>query len=89
MPDNAEAGLDIDELRELVAAALELPVGELTDDVRFQEDLELDSLVSLEVSVRLEERYGIRVDETDMGELGSFAEVSELVRTRLADRSAV
>ena len=88
MSENAQAGFDVEELRELVAGALELPVGELTDEARFQEDLELDSLISLEVAVRLEERYGIKVDEDELGEIGSFRDVAELVRARVVSQSA-
>ncbi|MDG9715357.1 acyl carrier protein [Streptomyces sp. DH24] len=88
MSENAHVVLDVEELRALVAEALELQVDEITDEARFDEDLGVDSLVSLEISVRLEERYGIRIDENDLSELGSFGRVSELVRDQLAIRSA-
>ncbi|MEV6960755.1 acyl carrier protein [Streptomyces sp. NPDC051207] len=88
MSSNTHVDFDVEELRALVAEALELQVDEITDEARFQEDLGVDSLVSLEISVRLEERYGIKVDENDLSELGSFSQVSELVREQLAAGSA-
>ncbi|HEX5568114.1 MAG TPA: acyl carrier protein [Streptomyces sp.] len=84
MPENTRAAFDAEELRELIAEVLELPADEITDDARFKEDLEVDSLISLELAVRLEERYGVKVDEEAIAELGSFRKVSELVRERLA-----
>ncbi|MGK5631054.1 acyl carrier protein [Streptomyces sp. URMC 123] len=75
--------LDLEELRALVAGALELPVEEVTDDARFKEDLEVDSLISLEIAVRLEERYGVKVDDAELAELGSFRKVGELVRAHV------
>ncbi|WP_367135426.1 MULTISPECIES: acyl carrier protein [Streptomyces] len=80
--------LDVEELRAVVADALELPVEEVTDDARFKEDLDVDSLISLEIAVRIEEQYGIRVDDSDLADLGTFRLISELVRDRVAGRSA-
>lgn len=88
MSENAPTAFAVEELRHLVAEALELPVEEITDDARFREDLEVDSLISLEVAVRVEERYGVRIDEEDLADLGSFRRVSELVRSELAARPA-
>ncbi|MEU8548444.1 acyl carrier protein [Streptomyces roseoverticillatus] len=80
--------LDVEELRAVVADALELPVEEVTDDARFKEDLDVDSLISLEIAVRIEEQYGIRIDDSDLADLGSFRLISELVADRVAGRSA-
>ncbi|MFE0047008.1 acyl carrier protein [Streptomyces albireticuli] len=80
--------LDVEELRAVVADALELPVEEVTDDARFKEDLDVDSLISLEIAVRVEERFGIRIDDAELTELGSFRHVSALVRDRVGGRSA-
>ncbi|MEU1814710.1 acyl carrier protein [Streptomyces roseifaciens] len=80
--------LDVEELRAVVADALELPVVEVTDDARFKEDLDVDSLISLEIAVRIEEQYGIRIDDADLADLGSFRRIAELVRDRVASRSA-
>ncbi|MFC5722934.1 acyl carrier protein [Streptomyces gamaensis] len=78
-----QTALDTEELRAVVAGALELPVEEVTDDARFKEDLEVDSLISLEIAVRIEERYGIKIDDAQLAELGTFRLVSELVRGQL------
>ncbi|MGK5732159.1 acyl carrier protein [Streptomyces sp. URMC 124] len=80
--------LDTEELRAVVADALELPVEEVTDDARFKEDLEVDSLISLEIAVRIEEQYGIRIDDSDLADLGSFRRIAELVRERAAGGTA-
>ncbi|MCD9194590.1 acyl carrier protein [Streptomyces albireticuli] len=80
--------LDVEELRAVVAGALELPVEEVTDDARFKEDLDVDSLISLEIAVRVEERFGIRIDDAELAGLGSFRRVSALVRDRVGGRSA-
>jgi len=89
MPDNTQAVLDVEELRTVVAEAMELPVEEVTDDARFVEDLELDSLMSLEIAVRLEQRYDIKVDDQELKGIGTFQDVRELTEAKLrAGRSA-
>ncbi|MEU5366061.1 acyl carrier protein [Streptomyces sp. NPDC005925] len=88
MADHTDRPLDVEELRAVVAGALELPVEEVTDDARFKEDLEVDSLISLEIAVRIEERYGVKIDESQLTELGKFRLVRELVEAGLGTESA-
>jgi acyl carrier protein len=87
MSENVTA-IDTEELRALVADALELPVTDITDDADFVEDLEVDSLISLEIAIRIEERYGIKVSDDDMSSISSFRQVCGLVESRLAAGSA-
>jgi acyl carrier protein len=75
---------DVEELRAVVAQAMDLPVEEITDEARFKEDLEVDSLISLEIAVRIEERYGVKIAEAQLAEIGSFALVRRLVETELS-----
>ncbi|EST38475.1 hypothetical protein N566_07205 [Streptomycetaceae bacterium MP113-05] len=88
MADHTDRPLDVEELRAVVAGALELPVEEVTDEARFKEDLEVDSLISLEIAVRIEERYGVKIDESQLTEMGYFRLVRELVKAGLGTESA-
>jgi acyl carrier protein len=85
MPENTNnhTALDMDELRELVAEAMGLTADEVTDEARFIEDLDMDSLISLEISVRLEQRYGIEVGDDELKNLQSFPDVHRLVEGKL------
>ncbi|GAB2953410.1 phosphopantetheine-binding protein [Nonomuraea fastidiosa] len=47
------------------------------------EELGYDSLVILELSVRLSDEYGVRVDDDETEKLRGPADVIELVNTRL------
>lgn len=89
MPELTGKPLDVEELRSLVAEALELPAEEVTDDARFKEDLDVDSLLSLEIAVRIEERYGLKIDESQLTEMGTFRLVRELVEADLGTESAI
>jgi acyl carrier protein len=82
--DNATVPLDEQELRGLVAEALELPVGEVADDAAFVDDLEVDSLMTLEIMVRVEQRYGVEIDDDEFANVRTFSDVRELVSEKLA-----
>ncbi|WP_405396584.1 acyl carrier protein [Streptomyces microflavus] len=88
MAAHTDRAFEAEELRAVVAQALELPVEEVTDDARFKEDLEVDSLISLEIAVRVEERYGVKIDESRLAEIGSFRLVRELIEAELNGASA-
>lgn len=79
------ATFDDDELRSLVADALELPVGDVTDDAHFIDDLELDSLMTLEIMVRVEQRYSVSIEDSEFADALTFAAVRDLLAKKLAD----
>ncbi|MBB5940152.1 acyl carrier protein [Streptomyces zagrosensis] len=79
-----QADVHRDELRELVADALDVEPESLTDDARFIEDLEVDSLVALEMSVILERRYEVKIDEKEIAEIRRLPDVHDLLVRKLA-----
>ncbi|MCA2218261.1 acyl carrier protein [Jidongwangia harbinensis] len=84
MSDTAST-VDIEELRTLVADALELTPAEITDDASFADDLEVDSLTALEVAVRVEKHYGIKLAEPEFKQLTSLRSVRALVDAKLGE----
>lgn len=77
--------VDKEELRSLVADVLELPVEEVTDDADFINDLEVDSLVALEIAVRLEKKYGVKMDDSELNTISSLNWVHQLLKSKLDD----
>ncbi|MET7383000.1 acyl carrier protein [Streptomyces sp. NPDC005526] len=75
--------LDKEELRALVAQVLDVDVSEVTDDARFVDDLEVDSLMALEVVVILEKKYGIRLPESDLKQIVTLRSAYELLLGKL------
>jgi acyl carrier protein len=76
------------ELRTLIAGVLELPVGEITPASRFIEDLDVDSLASLEIAVKVENRFGVSIGETHLASIGTVGEMIRLVESRTAEKSS-
>lgn len=64
--------IDREELRGLVAETLDVDIAEVTDTADFVEDLDVDSLMALEVMVVLERRYAVKLDEKRLAEITSL-----------------
>lgn len=75
--------LDKEELRALVAQVLDVDVAEVTDDARFVDDLEVDSLMALEVVVILEKKYGIKLPESDLKQIVTLRSAYDLLLGKL------
>lgn len=84
MSENTAVAVDTEELRSLVADALELPAEEVTDEANFVDDLQVDSLMALEIVVNLEKKYGIKVAESDFKQVSNLLQVRSLVDSKLA-----
>lgn len=69
-----------DQLVDLLSDKLAVE-GLITPETPFAE-LELDSLVMLELSVQLEQRYGAHIPEEDLVDAGSIGAVVPLILTQ-------
>ncbi|WP_179892352.1 acyl carrier protein [Streptomyces sp. rh34] len=69
---DASTLLDKEELRSTIAEVLDLDIDEVSDDASFTEDLEVDSLMALEVVVVLEKKYGLRLEERELRQITSL-----------------
>ncbi|MEU9099553.1 phosphopantetheine-binding protein [Streptomyces sp. NPDC048361] len=87
MSENTAVAVDTEELRSLVADALELPAEEVTDEANFVEDLQVDSLMALEIVVNLEKKYGIKIAESDFKQVSDLLQVRALVDSKLQQAS--
>lgn len=83
-----ELAVDAEELRTIVAESLELEPEEVGDSDHFAEDLGMDSLMVLEISSRLEQRYPISVQDASIGSVENLTELRGLVESLLAGGSA-
>ncbi|MEU0821873.1 acyl carrier protein [Streptomyces mirabilis] len=83
MSENTAVAVDTEELRSLVADALELPVEEVTDEAHFVDELQVDSLMALEIVVNLEKKYGIKVAESDFKQVSNLLQVRALVDSKI------
>jgi acyl carrier protein len=71
-----------DRLRAIVAAVLDMDAGEITTDASFYGDLAADSLEKIEIAVRIERAFAIRLDPDEVAALGSVQDALALLRDK-------
>jgi acyl carrier protein len=77
-----ETGVNLEDIRAMIAEELELPVEEVTDDADLKTELEMDSLAAMEVAVQLEKKYQIKIEEEEVKSLTSLAAIYKLVSAK-------
>ena len=73
-----QVNFDADEVRTLIAEYLDIDAKQVTDEVHFRKDLELDSLDQLELLILIEEQFsGVEFSEAAVEQIGV---VGDLIR---------
>lgn len=66
-------------VRDHLAAELELEPDQITEEARFKEDFDADSLDLYELVMELEDRYGISVSEQEAGRITTVGNAIDFV----------
>ena len=69
----------LDAIREVAVEVLSVEPDQVTEEARFKEDLEADSLDLVELVMGLEERFDIEVPEEDLEDVASVGQAVTLV----------
>ncbi len=72
-------------IREHLAAELEVDPAVIEDGTRFREDLEADSLDLVELTVELEDTYGIRIPDEQAVKLLTVGQAADFVAAHVED----
>lgn len=77
-------------IKRIIATVTGIPVEEISDDVSFRDDLDLDSLSLLEVGVDVDYEFKLNLKDLDeqLRGLSTLADVVSLVERLLRDRPA-
>ncbi len=73
----------LDKVREHLATEFELDAKVITDETRFKEDLDADSLDLYELVMELEDSYGITVSREDTAKITTVGDAVDFVLERL------
>ena len=66
-------------IREHLATELEIDPAIINDGTRFKEDLEADSLDLVELTVELEDTYGIRIPDEEAARILTVGQAADFV----------
>ncbi|MDI6831775.1 MAG: acyl carrier protein [Actinomycetota bacterium] len=73
-------------VREMLAGRQAVPAEEIAWDTRLKEDLEVDSLDLVELSMLVEEEYGIELFDEQIGALSTVGDVVRLILDNVSAR---
>jgi len=87
-PAEAEPGRDevLRRIREHLAAELEVDPSAIEEGTRFREDLEADSLDLVELTVELEDAYGIRIPDDQAARIITVGQAADFVSAAIEGR---
>ncbi|WP_185893292.1 acyl carrier protein [Streptomyces sp. WAC08241] len=77
------AVLDLEDLRSTLAEIIDVDTDEVTDTADFKEDLDVDSLLALEILVALERKYRVKMEQSNLQEVRSLKATYDLLAEKL------
>ena len=70
-----ESVMDFEKVKEIIVETLSCDADKVTPDARLAEDLEADSLAAVELSMALEEAFGVGLADEDMTQVKTVADI--------------
>ncbi len=74
----------LEQIKAVVADKLGAEIAEITEDTRFQEDLEADSLDLVELIMALEDEYSIQISDEEAQEIRSIKDAVAYIEKQAA-----
>ena len=76
-----ESVMDFEKVKEIIVETLSCDADKVTPDARLAEDLEADSLAAVELSMALEEEFGVTIADEELPNMKlSLIHISEPTR---------
>ena len=74
------------DIRNLIAEIIEKNPSEITTDAKFFEDLEVDSMMALEIMAAMEKKYKIVIPEEKLAQLTTLRETVAVAEQYIKDK---
>jgi len=88
MEDSTMDEQDIrNKIKTAIAKITDIDAADIADTASFQDDLGLDSLVLLEISVEIEMQFGLEVHEEELKQLQTVQDTVEFVQQALVEHA--
>ena len=72
----------LERVKEIIEEQLNVEGVEITEETRFKEDLEADSLDLFELVMSLEEEYGVEIPSEDLEKITTVGSVIEYMKSK-------
>lgn len=81
----AEKLMSIEEkIRQIIAEQLDVNLSEVTDDKKFIEDLDADSLDTVEIIIAIEDEFNIEIDDDNAEQIITVGDAIRQLKTAIA-----
>ena len=74
------------DIKELIASVTGLDPAQLTPEAKFWEDLGVDSIKAIEITVAMEKKFKIRVKDEQVAQITTVAKAVEIVQEALNNK---
>ncbi len=74
----------INDVKEIVASAIDLEVDEFKNDDHLYNDLGADSVIGFEIIIKLQKKFGVKIDTKEAPTLMTVNKMVELVVAKMA-----
>ncbi|HTX10126.1 MAG TPA: acyl carrier protein [Solirubrobacteraceae bacterium] len=86
---NETRRVGLEDLKRILVDRVGLPAEDIPDDLTTTfDELGLDSLAFMEISLAVEQEYGLQVDEEDAERITTLGEALDYVNSRLAEEAS-
>ena len=75
--------MDFEKMREIIAENLSCELDKVTMEADLAEDLEADSLAAVELSMALEDEFGVAIDDEDLPKLKTVGDLANYISARI------
>jgi acyl carrier protein len=75
---------DIEKFKKIVADELSIDPSQVKEDARFIEDLGADSIGLMELIMRLEEEYGVKIPDQDIEKIRTVGDAINYIKSKSA-----
>ncbi|MEO6956502.1 MAG: acyl carrier protein [Antricoccus sp.] len=79
------SSITADQVKSDVAEYLQIDSSRLTHYALLTEDLGVDSLTAIELSIQLEQKYRIDISDEELAEVSTYGDLEQLVLTKAGE----
>lgn len=74
--------MEFEQVREIIVETLSCDADQVTPEARLAEDLEADSLAAVELSMALEEAFGVTIGDEDLPKLKTVQDILDYLKAQ-------
>ncbi len=76
--------MDFEKIKDIIVETLSCDADKVTPEARLAEDLEADSLAAVELSMALEEAFGVTIADEDLPNMKTVADLAKYIEEHAA-----